>query len=122
MTVSGSWFADNRGWRLLYAPDFEAGRKVPFYEGDPYALVLGVTDLAKPAGENRLTVTSSVSRASPYLKPNEGDLIVQHLTVRTKPGASPMMLPAANVEPTIKLSAQSERAHLASRPERRPTL
>lgn len=96
-TKSVSWFGGNHGWRLIYAPDFESGREVPFYKGDPYALVLDVTDLVNPAAENRLTLTNLAQQI--YLDPGEGELIVQRLTVRTSPGTSPMMLPATDVEP-----------------------
>ena len=66
-----------------------------YYKGDPYTLVLDVTDLTNPAAENRLTLTNLASRSRLGLKPAEGNLVVQRLTVRTKPGQSPMMLAAA---------------------------
>jgi hypothetical protein len=52
--LPATWFGSPAGWRVLYAPDFEGARKFDYYEGDPYTLVLDVTDLVNPAAENRL--------------------------------------------------------------------
>ena len=100
-TMVASWFAEDRAWRVIYAPDFECGRKVPFYEGDPYTLVLDVTDLCNPAAENRLELINLATKNWNWLKPNEGELIVQRLKISTKPGASPMMIPEVDTKPII---------------------
>jgi hypothetical protein len=98
--LPASWYGA-AGWRLIYAPDFEAGRKSKFYEGDPYTLVLDVTDLSNPAAENRLVLSNTADRIALRLKPGEGNLVVQHVTVRTRPGKSPMMAAAADTAPMI---------------------
>jgi hypothetical protein len=87
-------------WRLVYAPDFEVGRKAPYYEGDPYTFVLDVTDLVNPAAENRLEVTNTARRLTGWSEP-EGNLVLGKLTVRTQPGKSPTMQETAVLEPVV---------------------
>jgi len=98
--LPATWF-DSGQWRLLYAPDFESGRKVDLYVGDPYTYVLDVTDLTNPAAENRVEVTNTARKAGRLFSAGGGDLVIQRLTVRTQPGASPTMAPGARIEPVI---------------------
>jgi len=98
--VSGSW-SDNSSWRILYAPDFEKALQQTYYEGNPYQTVLDVTDLTNPAAENRLEIANVCG-----YKPAEGakgnyDLVIKALTVRVKPGASPMMAPSGTDQTVI---------------------
>jgi hypothetical protein len=81
-------------WRLIYAPDFEMGRKASFYEGDPYTFVLDVTDLTNPAAENRLEITNMAKRLATWKEP-EGNLVIQKLTIRIKREKSPTMQEAS---------------------------
>lgn len=87
-------------WRLIYAPDFEVGRKAPYYEGDPYTFVLDVTDLVNPAAENRLDITNTARRLTGWNEP-EGNLVLGKLTVHTQPGTSPTMQETAVLEPVV---------------------
>jgi hypothetical protein len=98
-----SWFADARAWRVIYAPDFKGGLKQSFYKGDPYTLVLDITDLIDPTAENRLKLVNLVTNSARWrgLKSNAGELVVQRLNIRTKRGASPMMLPSVDIKPII---------------------
>ncbi|MEW6359330.1 MAG: hypothetical protein AB1696_23545 [Planctomycetota bacterium] len=98
--LPAKWF-DGGKWRLLYAPDFECGRKSAFYVGDPYTYVLDVTDLTNPAAENRLVVTNTVTKGDPLFKNGGGDLVIGRLVVHTKPGESPTMAPGATIQPVI---------------------
>lgn len=87
-------------WRLLYAPDFEVGRKAAHYVGDPYTFVLDVTDLVNPAAENRLEITNT-ARMLPGWNEPEGNLVAGKLVVRTEPGESPTMQETSALEPVI---------------------
>lgn len=89
------------GWRVLYAPDFEAARAQTYYVGDPYTLVLDVTDLTNPAAENRLEITNNATAGLARRLEASLDLVIGALRVRTEPGASPTMTPDAAVEPVI---------------------
>lgn len=106
-TISAPWFGAKAGWRVLYAPDSEGARKLTYYQGDPYTLVLDVTDLVNPAAENRLEISNTASARSAQAAQTEGDLIVQKLTVATYQGASPMMASAAAVAPFINRGARA---------------
>ncbi|MDD4870221.1 MAG: hypothetical protein PHR77_06640 [Kiritimatiellae bacterium] len=101
--LPASWFDGGR-WRLLYAPDFEKGRKVTCYVGDPYTYVLDVTDLTNPAAENRLEI---VNTANSSFKGGGGELIIQRIVIHTKAGASPMMAAGATIEPVINTGKPS---------------
>jgi hypothetical protein len=105
----GSWFADSRAWRLIYAPDFKCALKQSFYKGDPYSLVLDITDLIDPAAENRIKLVNLVTNSSRWkgLKPDEGNMVVKSLNIQTKRGSSPMMLPAVNITPIINRGTAS---------------
>jgi len=89
------------GWRVLYAPDFEAAKSQRFYAGDPYTLVLDVTDLTNPAAENRLELTNSATPAFAKRLNSSLDLVIGALNVRTQPGASPTMAAATVLAPVI---------------------
>lgn len=83
-----SWFG-NRSWRVLYAPDFEGALRMKFYAGNPYQLVLDVTDLTNPMSENRLEIANMGNGSQATAAHTKGDLVIQSLVIRTKPGASP---------------------------------
>jgi hypothetical protein len=100
---TGPWFfngrAWRRGWRLIYAPDFEAGHKVPFYEGDPYTLLIDITDLIDPTADNRVELVN-LSTNKPFWR-SINELTIKRLNIRTKRGVSPMMVSVANIKPII---------------------
>ncbi len=84
------WYGSGR-WRVLYAPDFQGALQYKFYEGNPYELVLDITDLTNPAAENRLVIDNG---AEAYLAKRMNaslDLVIGQATIEVKPGASPMM-------------------------------
>lgn len=85
-----TWFGNN-SWRVLYAPDFEGALKMKFYAGNPYQLVLDVTDLTNPMSENRLEITNMGNGSQATAAHTKGDLVIKSLVIRTKPGASPTM-------------------------------
>ena len=95
-----TWYGGG-GWRVLYAPDFEGGRKQTFYVGDPYTLVLDVTDLSNPAAENRLEITNTANASTKQWAGTEGNLVIQKVVARTQPGQSPMMAAGPNAAPVI---------------------
>ncbi|MFZ2643685.1 MAG: hypothetical protein WA117_22020 [Verrucomicrobiia bacterium] len=85
-----SWFGSG-SWRVLYAPDFEGALKQKFYTGNPYQLVLDVTDLTNPMSENRLEITNMANGSQATAAHTKGDLVIKSLVIRTRPGASPTM-------------------------------
>lgn len=89
--VPATWF-EGGIWRLVYAPDFEGVRKIDFYIDDPYKLVLDITDLTNPAAENRLEITNTAKKGNPLFAGGFGQLVIQRLIIRTRPGASPTMI------------------------------
>lgn len=99
--LPSTWFGSPAGWRVLYAPDFEGGRKQTFYEGDPYTLVLDITDLTNPAAENRLEITNSAPAGAATYGQSNADLVIDKLTIKTLPQPSPMMSAAENIKPFI---------------------
>ncbi len=99
--VPSTWFGSPAGWRVLFAPDFESGRKQSFYEGDPYTLVLDITDLVNPAAENRLQITNNAPASAATYGKSKADLIIQKLTIKTVPGKSAMMDTSADIKPFI---------------------
>ena len=104
-TKRRSWFAENYAWRVLYAPDFEGARQFKFYEGDPYTLLLDITDLVTPAAENLIEIRNRVDlknwRWKNYIKAGEGALIVKTLNIHIKNGGSPMLVSASVMKPFI---------------------
>ncbi len=88
--VPYSWFGNN-SWRVLYAADFESALKFKFYAGNPYQLVLDVTDLTNPMSENRLEITNMANASTAASLHTKGELVIQRLVIRTKPVASPTM-------------------------------
>jgi hypothetical protein len=96
-----------RGWKVLYAPDFSAAYSEKYYVGDPYECVLDVTDLTNPVAENRLrienTTTPSFVQANvtPATGKPELNLVIGALTIEAKPGASPLLALAANPAATV---------------------
>ena len=60
--LTSAWFGTG-GWRVVYAPDFQAAAKQAFYADSPYRLVLDITDLTNPAAENRLSIKNTASAA-----------------------------------------------------------
>ncbi|MBM4086840.1 MAG: hypothetical protein FJ272_18790, partial [Planctomycetes bacterium] len=89
-----SWFGGD-AWRVPYAPDFEGALKHTFYVGNPYQLVLDVTDLTNPAAENRLEITNTATPMTALAAKTKADLVVRSLTIRTTPGASATMAEGA---------------------------
>ena len=85
-----SWFGNN-SWRILYAPDFEGALKFKHFTGNPYQLVLDVTDLTNPMSENRIEITNMANDHTVKAAHTKGELVIQHLVIRTQPGASPTM-------------------------------
>ena len=94
-------WSDNQAWRVLYAPDFAAALKQTYYEGNPYQTVLDVTDLTNPAAENRLEIANVCAYKPPAGAKGNHDLVIKTLTVRVRPGASPMMAPAGTDQTVI---------------------
>ncbi len=86
------WFGNN-AWRVLYAPNFEGGMKVPYYQGNPYQTVLDVTDLINPAGANKLEIFNTCKNSPPQGSKASYDLVLKDLTIHVKNGKSLMMTP-----------------------------
>lgn len=96
-----------RGWKVIYAPDFTAALAQSFYIGNPYEIVLDITDLINPVAENRLTIenTTTPGFAQANVKPATGklalDLVIGSMQIETNPGASPMMAVPPSAVPVI---------------------
>ena len=97
--LPASWYGT--AWRVLYAPDFEAGLGPAFYVGNPYVLVLDVTDLTNPAAENRLEVTNVFPARHQSWAGTAGDLVLRRLSITTLGEASPTMSAGPAGKPVI---------------------
>ncbi len=96
-SLPSAWFGGD-AWRVVYAPDFESARRQAFYVGDPYELVLDVTDLTNPAAENRLEITNTATaRIARYTK-TAADLVLGKLVVSVRPGPSPTMTAGSDID------------------------
>lgn len=98
--LTSPWFGTG-GWRVVYAPDFEAAAKQAFYVDSPYRLVLDITDLTNPAAENRLSIKNTATAALAQRLGSTLDLVIGTLRVTTQPGESPMMAAGSGVEHVI---------------------
>ncbi len=84
------WFG-NGAWRVLYSPDFESALGSSFYEGNPYQTTLDVTDMIKPAEENRLEIFNVCSYDPAIGSTGNYDLVIKTLAIRFKAGVSQMV-------------------------------
>ncbi len=78
-------------WRLPFEPTFAS--HAAYYEGDPFTLVLDVTDLLQTAGANQVRITNRVPASTdPQLS---GNIVVSALSLRWQSSGpqSPMMQP-----------------------------
>jgi hypothetical protein len=99
--ASATWFSAQRGWRVVYAPDFESAKAQKFYADDPYLLVLDITDLVNPIAENRLQITNTADEIIKQYSGTDAALIVGSLTIETLDKPSPMMDASNNFQPVI---------------------
>ncbi|MDD4017481.1 MAG: hypothetical protein PHV28_06000 [Kiritimatiellae bacterium] len=99
-----SW-SDKSEWRVLYAPDFTGALKFGFYEGNPYQTVLDITDLINPAAENRLEIFNTCAYRPAAGAQGNYDLVLKDLTIRAKPGESPMMVVSAGDQDVVNRGA-----------------
>jgi hypothetical protein len=86
----GAWWG-NDVWRVLYAPDFAGAAKLTWYEGNPYQTVLDVTDLLNPGSNNKLTISNECALVPPPGARGNYDLVIKGLSIRVRPGGSPML-------------------------------
>jgi hypothetical protein len=86
-----AWFGQD-AWRVLYSPDFAGALKDTFYQGNPYQLVLDVTDLTNPAAENRLEITNRAGAGHKAICQTNAELVIKSLVIHTQAGASPTMI------------------------------
>jgi hypothetical protein len=103
-TKRRSWFAEGYAWRIVYGPNFEGALKHKFYSGDPYTLVLDISDFINPAGENLIELINRVDNKNwrwRGLRAEKGALIIRRLNLRIKSGTSPMTIPDAVIKPVI---------------------
>lgn len=111
-TLSENWFVAGGpgsvwGWKVINAPDFQAAHGEKYYVGDPYEIVLDVTDLINPVAENRLTIENTATAAfvarsvTPATHQAALDLVIGSLQIETRPGASPMMAVPDAMTPVI---------------------
>ncbi len=98
--LSYAWYGSG-GWRVLYAPDFEAAKRQDFYVDNPYRLVLDVTDLIAANGKNELTITNTASADLVARLNSPMDLIVGSVKIITQPGTSPLLTAAGPHEHVI---------------------
>lgn len=99
--VPSTWYGDTAGWRALYAPDFTSALSQKFYTGNPYELVLDVTDLTNPISDNHLEITNTASANTKVYAHTNADLVIGELTIETKPVPSIMMSDAGSAPPII---------------------
>lgn len=100
--VSAPWFESrSNSWRVIYAPDFKAALTQNFYTGNPYEIVLDVTDLINPVAENHLTITNTATDVIQKYTNTNASLIIGSLDIETKNVPSVMMATANNFKPII---------------------
>ena len=99
--LPSAWYGSVGGWRVLYSPDFEGAKAQTFYEGDPYRLVLDVTDLVDPPLPNTLTITNTASADMAARLNSRMDLVIGSATLRKAPGVSPTLTAADRHEHVI---------------------
>lgn len=100
--IPSTWYGgDIAGWRALYAPDFKAALAQKFYTGNPYELVLDVTDLTNPISDNRLEITNTASANTKIYSHTNADLVIGEMTIETKPVPSGMMSETGDLLPVI---------------------
>src|SRR5690606_31026008 len=100
-TISATWFSTQKGWRAVYAPDFQAALAQKFYADDPYLLVLDITDLVNPIAENRLRITNTATAEIQKYTGTDAALVLGSLTIETLDKPSPMMDAGSNFQPVI---------------------
>jgi hypothetical protein len=99
--LSASWFSTERGWRVVYAPDFQSALAQKFYADDPYLLVLDITDLVNPIAENRLKITNTATDEIKKYSGTDAALVLDSLVIETLNKPSAMMDAANNFQPVI---------------------
>ena len=100
--ISAPWFETrSNSWRVIYAPDFKAALAQKFYSGDPYAIILDVTDLINPVAENRLQITNTATDVIQKYTKTDASLIIGALDLEVKNMPSAMMATANNFKPII---------------------
>jgi len=99
--VPFTWYGDTAGWRVVYAPDFTAALAQKFYKGNPYELVLDVTDLTNPISDNHLEITNTANPGTKKYAKTDADLVISELSVETKSTPSVMMSDAGSLPPVI---------------------
>jgi hypothetical protein len=100
--VSAPWFETrSNSWRVIYAPDFKAALAQKFYTGNPYEIVLDVTDLINPVAENHLTITNTATSVIQKYTKTDAALVIGSLDIETKNVPSVMMATANNFKPII---------------------
>jgi hypothetical protein len=100
-TISATWFSAQKGWRVVYAPDFKAALAQKFYADDPYLLVLDITDLVNPIAENRLKITNTATDVIKQYSGTDAALVLDSLVIGTLDKPSPMMDASNNFQPVI---------------------
>jgi len=89
--ASASWIS-NGVWRILYAPDFETTHLMTYYEGNPYRIVLDITDLLNPRGRDSLEITNLVESSATSSAGTKGELVLRDVKIDLQPGPSPTLL------------------------------
>jgi hypothetical protein len=109
----GPWFADSNAWRVVYAPDFEAAHSNPkLYDGNPYTLLLDISDLLNPVAENRIRIVNLIDDSPrwQFNKKPYGSLVLKELNLKIKDGESPMIAPAVKIEKYINRGEPAAKA------------
>lgn len=100
--VSGDWYSDKLGgWRVIYAPDFTSALRQNFYAGNPYTIVLDVTDLIDFNADNNLEITNTAKDTVKKFTAKNGDLVIGNVAIEPQTTASPMTLTAPKYTPIV---------------------
>ncbi len=76
------------GWRIVYAPDFEAANKLPVYQGEAYRFVVDVTDLIRSDADNIIRIQHTGSAALAKSAGGETPVYIGMMRLSTKTGKS----------------------------------
>ena len=87
-SLSAPWYGEG-GWRVVYGASFDTPKRESFYHGDPWTLVLDVTDMIRPEGVNQLQILNTAGSSGKIPAVSTGELVVGTLALRFEARGTP---------------------------------
>ncbi len=79
------------GWRIVYAPDFDAANRIALYQGEAYRFVLDVTDLINADANNAIKIEHTGTASLAKSAGGEIPVFIGMMKLGTEAGESPMV-------------------------------